>query len=209
MIKQERGDAAMTVPRIATMTQEEYDKWCWTVDLRTEFVDGQVIVMSPESVQDDNGRVYLGALLLLFVEERNLGMIFGPNYMTHLREGLRRIPDLLFVSNRHADRIEETHLQGGPDLAVEFVSRGSVRRDRHDKFGEYAKAGVQEYWIVDARKCTIDAYVLGANRRFVPLPIEDGVLRSRVLPGFWFRVEWLFQKPRPTLNFVQRQLGLI
>jgi len=29
---------------------------------------------------------------------------------------------------------------------------------------------------------------------------EGGIYRSRVLPGFWLRVEWLWQIPTPDLE---------
>ena len=42
-------------------------------------------------------------------------------------------------------------LLGPADLVVELISDNSVTRDRRDKFGEYAAAGVPEYWLFDPR----------------------------------------------------------
>ena len=48
-------------------------------------------------------------------------------------------------------------------LVVEIVSFGSETRDAVDKLGEYAKAGVPDYWIVrldDGGSSTIERYRL-------------------------------------------------
>jgi Uma2 family endonuclease len=45
-------------------------------------------------------------------------------------------------------------------LAVEVLSPGSERTDRRDKFKQYAMGGVKNYWIVDPKQCTVEAYVL-------------------------------------------------
>lgn len=34
-------------------------------------------------------------------------------------------------------------------------------------------------------------YFLNDEGRFEPAPIEEGLFRSRVLPGFWLKTEWL------------------
>ncbi len=128
--------------------------------------------------------------------------------MVRPREGLRRVPDLLFISNQRLPALKETVLQGGPDLAVEVISRGSRKRDRVEKFAEYQAAGVGEYWIIDPKTVSLDAYALGAEGRYEPLPIEDGILRSRVVAGFWIRVEWLWQRPFPSTLQVLRELGI-
>lgn len=203
----------MSLPQMAPITQEEYDRWFWTTELRTEFKDGQVIVLSPENADDERLRWFLGAVILHFVEEHELGQLYGPNLQIRPREGLRRVPDLLFIAKPNMARLTSTYLQGGPDLALEVVSSGSTRRDRVEKFAEYREAGVREYWIVDPRKRKLDVYVLERDDvgkvQYVPLPAVDGVQSSRVLPGFWIRVEWLWQDPPPRINAVQRELGLL
>jgi len=191
------------------MSEEEYDRWCMTVEDRTEFVDGKVVVHLTESIHDEDARWFLGVILRIYVEERNLGKVYGPNLQIRPRAGLRRVPDLLFISRERLPQLQETYLLGGPDLAVEIVSKDSKRRDRVQKFDEYARAGVPEYWIIDDKAHRIDAFSLNRDGRYEPIPVEDGTLRSRVVHGFWIRVEWLWQNPKPTTISVQRELGLI
>lgn len=190
-----------------TMTQEEYDVWCWTTEERTEFVDGQVIVMSPESTRDDGARGWLGSVLRYFVEDTNLGEVLGPNVQIRPIAGRRRIPDLLFVHRLNRAKVKQAYIDGAPDLAVEFISKDSVKRDREDKFAEYLTAGVREYWLIHIPTRCFEAYRLTPSG-YQPIEQVAGVLRSAVIEGFWFRPEWLWSDPMPTISSVVRELGL-
>jgi len=196
------------MPRMMTMTEVEYDAWSLLHDVRSEYVDGRVVILSPESEVDEDLRWFLGHLIGLFVERHRLGRLYGPNFQARLRTGLRRLPDLMFVSDARVASIVENHLEGGPDLAVELVSAGSEHRDRAEKFREYRAAGVGEYWLIQADARRLDAYQL-VDGGYVPVRVEDGVFRSRVLPGFWLRVEWLWRGTRPDVFDALRALGVI
>jgi Uma2 family endonuclease len=120
---------------------------------------------------------------------------------------------VFFVSSNKRDQIRERYFDGAPALAIEIVSDESASRDRVDKFEEYEDAGVREYWIIDPRprRRRADFYQLGVDGKYQPVPTLDGVYRSAVLPGFWLRVEWLWQEPLPkllpTLETIQRGEG--
>lgn len=190
------------------MTEEEYDRWCMTVEDRTEFVDGKVVFLMAESRQDEDVRWFLGKVLGTFVEERALGKIHGPNFMIRPRAGLRRVPDLQFIGRQRLPQLQKTYLTGGPDLAIEIVSDDSDERDRIDKYAEYQRAGVGEYWIIDSRLRRFDAFALQPDGRYQAIPVEEGMARSQAVPGFWIRVEWLWQDPPPRLLGVLRELGI-
>jgi Uma2 family endonuclease len=89
---------------------------------------------------------YLYELLSLFVRLFNLGkVIVAPFEMKARRGGSSREPDLLFA-RENLERLTGDRLSGPADLVVEIISEDSVRRDRDDKFREYAEAGVREYY---------------------------------------------------------------
>ena len=106
--------------------------------------------------------------------------------------GPGREPDLVFVTGEHGERILPDRLEGPADLVVEVGSRTSRRRDRVDKFREYEAAGVREYWLIEREGMRAEFFGWNADGRYEALPVEDGVFRSRVLPGFWLRIEWLW-----------------
>ncbi|MEE8586982.1 MAG: Uma2 family endonuclease, partial [Acidobacteriota bacterium] len=98
---------------------------------------------------------------------------------------------------------------GPADLAVEIVSPDSPRRDRVDKFAEYQKGGVREYWIIDPLRKTADFFRLSSQGVFESMPVRNGIMLSRVLPGLWLEVEWLWQEPLPRFMEVLRHWGLV
>lgn len=46
---------------------------------------------------------------------------------------------------------------------MEIVSPDSVARDWREKYFEYQRAGVREYWVLDPLVPTIEAYTLGKS----------------------------------------------
>jgi Uma2 family endonuclease len=119
-----------------------------------------------------------------------------------------REPDLLFVIQEHLDRLGETYLNGPADLVIEIVSPESAGRDRGDKFYEYERAGIPEYWLVDPLTKRVEFCQINAAGQYrLVLPDEAGVYCALELPGLWLRVSWLWQPPR--VLDVLRELALI
>ncbi len=80
-----------------------------------------------------------------------------------------------------------------PEIVIEVVSPGSQDRDYVEKRDEYFRFGVREYWIVDAdrREVLILRRSAGEWKARVLEPAD--VYRTRVLPGFEFACEPVFQ----------------
>lgn len=147
-------------------TEEEFDTWC-DEDTKADYIDGEVIVMSPESTSHGFEETRFGSLLELFVKKNKRGFVISTgNTQICLRAGLRRNPDIIFVEKSRAHLIHETHIDGAPDLIVKFASPKSAIRDQHEKYIEYEAAGVREYWIIDRRQQRVAVYSLGEDRRY-------------------------------------------
>jgi Uma2 family endonuclease len=118
-----------------------------------------------------------------------------------------REPDVLFVRTEHLDRVKPTYLDGPADLVIEITSPESIGRDRGDKFIEYERAGVAEYWLIDPERRRAEFYRLDAQGLYrLCEPDAQGVYRSQVVEGFWLRVEWLWQEPLPLEEEVLREI---
>ncbi|HEX8068734.1 MAG TPA: Uma2 family endonuclease [Pyrinomonadaceae bacterium] len=196
-------------PAPLRMTFEEY---LALDDERTmsEWVDGEVIFMSPVAEKHQEIMLFLAQTLGLYVQAHNLGRILLPPFAMKLAAARRgREPDLMFVSRARAHLILRTYLDGPADLAVEIVSPESIGRDRGEKFVEYEQAGIKEYWLIDPDRESAEFYELGADRRYRAAQVEpEGVYQSQVVPGFFVRVAWLWQMPAPTLAAL-RELKLL
>lgn len=197
-----------TAPR-NKMTYEEFLAWA-DEDTLAEWVDGEVAMYSPASDRHQDTVRFLTAVLSVFVETRGLGVIRPAPFQIKLGPDLPgREPDLLFVAVDHLDRLKETYLDGPADLVVEIVSPESAGRDRGDKFYEYTRGGVPEYWLIDPDMEWAEFYQLEKGRYRMAFSGKEGRYDALVLPDFWLRVEWLWQEPLPKVLDVLRELGLI
>ena len=184
---------------------DEFLAWA-DEDRLAEWVDGKVVLTSPASAQHQYLAIFLATSLSTYVTLHDLGTVLtGPFQMKLARSG--REPDVLFVAKEHLARLQPTLLQGPADLVVEIVSDESVARDRGTKFEEYREAGIPEYWLLDPRIEQAEFYLLDERGRYQRAPVdEEGVYRSRVIPGLWLRVDWLWQQPLPSPTRAQQPL---
>lgn len=181
------------------MTFEEFLTWC-DEDTWAEWVDGEVQMVSPASDRHQDLADFLTAVVRIFVEARGLGVVRSAPFLMKMGPELPgREPDLVFVSREHLGRLKATYLDGPADLVVEIVSPESRVRDRGEKFYEYETAGVREYWLIDPEREEARFYRLGERGWYEPVPPdEEGLYRSEVVPGFWLKVDWLWQEPLPS-----------
>jgi Uma2 family endonuclease len=177
------------------MTEGEFLDWC-DDDVRAEWVDGEVVIFDPAHYKHCRIVGWLLCVMGLYVEDRDLGEVLVTDYLIRLaRQRRMRLPDLLFVAKERRDLITEMYLEGPPDLIVEVVSPDSQSRDRHEKFLEYEAAGVREYWMIDFTAEEVEVHTLDGDGRYRAIPAYEGRVASTVLPGFWIKTEWLWQRP--------------
>ena len=189
------------------LTYEEFLEWA-DEDIHAEWIDGEIIVMSPASSRHQRLNIYLGTILECYVDFHQLGSVFGPPFqMKPAAELPGREPDLLFVAAANEHRIKDNHLDGPADLAVEIVSRESRTRDTIDKFNEYEAGGVAEYWILDPERQEARFYVLREGR-YVETKLSGTFFESAILKGFRLDVSTLWQKPLPSVWQTLDDLGL-
>ncbi len=199
-------DVLLTPAEPGPMSYAEFLAWA-DEDTLAEWVNGEAIMTSPASNIHQDLSGFLESLLRIFVESRQIGIVRNAPFQMKLEHG--REPDLLFVAAAHLPRLQETYLDGPADLVVEIVSPESAGRDRGEKFIEYEAGGVLEYWLLDPQRQWAEFYLLQNGRYHLAFAGAAGEYRSTVLPGFWLRTEWLWQRPLPTVLTVIRELGLI
>ncbi len=198
--------------QIRTQTQLSYAQFLerCSEDSWAEWVDGEVVVLTPASDRHQDLSGFLAVILRLYAEIRQLGAVRSAPFQMHLGEQRRgREPDLLFIAQEHLERLQPTYLEGPADLAVEIVSPESRLRDRGAKFAEYEAGGVREYWLLDPEEHRADFYLLGDDGRYDRRKTEQGRYSSSVLTGLELCLDWLWQQPLPPLLQVLKELELI
>jgi len=149
-----------------------------------ELSEGRLIISPSPTTQH---QMILGSLfstLRTHVTSNKLGMIVMSPMDVRLKKGIIRQPDIIFMSNEHLDRITNKRW-GIPDLAIEVTSPGTKKEDRKDKYAEYEKAGIKEYWIVDPFKQSVEIYTLEHGNYSLFGKWGPGeIVKSKLLDGF-------------------------
>jgi Uma2 family endonuclease len=127
------------------------------------------------------------------VAAEDLGYCFSDGVLlTNIAAGLGTEPDGLFasydaVTEGRVEFVEEDggdhclEVTGSPDAVLEVVSATSVTKDTEDLFRLYWRAGIPEYWLIDARAEHLHfAIYRHGPRGYVATRRQDGALRSRV-----------------------------
>jgi Uma2 family endonuclease len=165
------------------------------------------MVMSPANFGHTELQVWMLRLLAGYVEEHDLGIVLH-NMLVRIRKCRRfRIPDIFFVARERIGIIGDTMLREPPDMVVEIVSPDSAARDWREKYEEYEEFGIREYWVIDPDAQSFDVYALNRKGKYQRIAIEDGVIRSQVIAGFWMRAEWFAAPTRPTVKAALRRIN--
>lgn len=203
-------DSSLKARPSGPISFEEFLAWL-DEDTPAEWVDGEVVLMSPASDEHQLIKIFLVQVIGIFVESGRLGRVLdAPFVMKTMVRPSGREPDMLFVSQERLALIQPTYLDGPADLVVEIISLESIGRDRGEKFVEYEAAGVREYWLIDPLRQQAEFYQLGADQRYRAMVSgSDGIYHSMVLGGLWLKIDWLWQRPLPPVLGVLKELGVL
>jgi Uma2 family endonuclease len=164
-----------------------------------EFVGGAIIKMNPVSLRHDRLVYYIRTLVEIYFVIKPIGTIIGaPVPMRLPTSDHGREPDLQIILNENADRLGATHMEGPADICIEVVSPESVSRDHGEKFEEYEKGGVGEYWIIDPVHQEARFYRLNDKGLYEPQTLnESGDYITPTLPQFRLHVTTLWEDNLP------------
>ncbi len=147
-----------------------------------EFKDGNLEVLPIPTVSHELIVRYLFRLLSTFVDAHRLGEVFFAGMKWRPREGLIRMPDVMFVASENLHRVNERAFAHF-DLTMEVVGPDaeSYKRDYADKRIDYAEYGVREYWIVDPQEQRILVHTLENGRYRLHAEYLPGMQASSLL----------------------------
>ena len=95
-------------------------------------------------------------------------------------------------------------------MVIEVIPHESVTRDTQAKFGEYEKAGVIEYWIIDLNRRTALFYGFENEGKYKLLHnAELGKFESGEVDGLWIKTDWLWQEELPNVIDILREWDLV
>ncbi len=193
--------------QLPDVTDEMFDELV-DEDTKAELIDGVMFVHSPASMRHDEVGHFFRTLLGCFVRRRKLGSVFGPDSLVRLAPRRRFGPDMYFLSRgRLARGRRPREFNGVPELIGEVLSPSNRRHDLEVKRPVYREAGVREIWLIDPQRQQVSVD-RRRGRRYTTTTRREGRLESKVLPGFWIDVGWLWQDELPDeLDCLREILG--
>lgn len=167
-------------------------------DLKCEYLDGELIVHSPASIEHEDLTAFLLSLLREFVTARGVGRAFGSNAVMQL--GAKRLsPDVSVLLTQNRERQREGRVYGPMDLVVEVISRSTRTYDFQTKLPVYREARVPEIWLVDAERRQFEAHAL-QGEDYRSRVLGTGPWPSVALAGLVVEVDWFWRDPRPSVG---------
>ena len=181
------------------------DYLTWPDDERWEIIEGVVYDMTPApTVRHQRILGLLHVEIATALKGRTCEVLLAP-LDVRLAEGRvedREIcsvvqPDLLVVCD--PKKLDRAGAVAAPELLVEILSPSTAFKDQTAKLSLYEKHGVQEYWIINPVRDTVQVYLLGDDGLFVkPEEFRKGeTLDSRAVPALSVVLEKVFPDQDP------------
>ncbi|MFC7625903.1 Uma2 family endonuclease [Microlunatus sp. GCM10028923] len=145
------------------MSYEEW--WALPSKPKTEWVDGEVVVNSPASYPHQKASFRLTALLDASLAELQVVQEVG----VQLPNNRVRVPDISVIRRPP----EQFLVSEPPVLVVEILSPSTRGEDTVRKSGEYAGAGIEQYWILDPELRALDLYANSGSGWTPLLHLDD------------------------------------
>ena len=151
------------------------DLLSWDGDVRYELIEGEPVMMAPgpsSTHQDILGELF--AQFHAYLKGKRCKAYLSPFDVRLFEDSGDRPtdvdtvvqPDLMVVCDK--DKVDRHGVHGAPDLVIEILSPSTWRHDCLVKYNLYQRAGVQEYWIVDAEKQVVLVHTLEEGQYHAP-----------------------------------------
>ena len=173
-------------------------------EVTAHLIEGEIFIeMSPERIETHVlVKQEVNFVLTSIIKRGKLGVIYPDGlWLTNDAASLSTEPDACFATyeshrtgrvvrtSPHGEDRDEIELRGSPEWVLEVVSPYSEKKDLRRLPIAYFKAGVSEYWLVDARDEEIEFTIFVRGKKgFTPAKQVRGWIASPVF-GKKFRLE--------------------
>ena len=191
--------------RIADVTERMFDRMV-DEDTKAELIDGVMIVHSPASPEHDDVSGFIRMLLRIYVEEKKLGKVLGPDSLIRVAELRQFAPDWYFVERARVPSKLPKKYPGAAAMVGEVLSPSNREYDLDEKRALYQEEGIEEIWVIDPQeqKVLVDKK---RRRSYASTVASRGRVSSTAVPGFWIQAEWLWSDPLPPVLACYEQIA--
>jgi Uma2 family endonuclease len=173
----------------------EMDGVTENADKRFELIRGVIFEMPAPSPIHAYIANKFGRYLDEFVEEHDLGYVFGDSCSYQLSDIDELIPDASFISKARQPSLPLPEaFEIAPDLAIEVVSPSNRPREMLNKVETYLKYGTRQVWVVYPDEKIVDVYRSADDDGLLvqSVGIDDALDGDELLPGFSLAVRRVF-----------------
>ncbi len=174
-------------------------------DTNFELIDGVLIIHSPASTEHEEIFNYLTRILGFYLEEQNLGKVFGSRLVMRLSPKWNPEPDLMVILKENYKRIKKSRINGPADLVIEILSPSTRDLDLTKKVPYYLKSGVREIWIVDPLNKEFVVFQEAKEERWNE-ENSDRDIKSKVIPRLKFKPKWIWERGKYPTNWIIKEL---
>lgn len=180
------------------ISYEEYNIMNETSRQRTEYINGEVQLMSSPNVMHQMLLNKINNTFQTWFQDKPCQPFLAP-LDVHLKKKDFKDPDvvqpdLLIVCDLEKEVNEKGRYTGTPTLVVEIVSESSRSKDMVDKLNAYMLSGVKEYWIVDSKYNKIIVYEFNNHEVDRMNVFESETCKSFFFEGLTVSIENVFEK---------------
>lgn len=168
------------------VSYEEFMEIYEKSDLRMEYINGEIVLLSSPSTfhQDISGNLHV--ILRNYLKGKPCKVFYAPFDVHFFKKDFKdpdvMQPDLLIACDLESTVTEKGRYMGTPTLAIEILSPSTRSRDMVDKLNTYMLSGVKEFWIVDPKKQTILLY----GFKDFQIDTFSTYKKDEIIKSYWF-----------------------
>ena len=161
---------------------------------RYQLIEGELFISpAPNRFhQQISGNIYF--LLRSVLEKNPTGELYDAPFDLFLGEHAVFQPDILFIANDRRSILTDEGAEGAPNLVIEILSESTAHLDRQTKRKVYAAFGVDELWLVDPAKRTVEVFFLQKDaERPSAIHEQSDTFESPHFPGLRIALAEIFK----------------
>ena len=161
---------------------------------KVEFINGEIIVHSPVMKRHNTASLLLAQLMNVYSVKNQLGFVGIEKIMITLTRNDYEPDICFFKKEKSKDFTKKQTLFPAPDFVIEILSEGTKERDRGIKFKDYQAHQIEEYWIIDPDRETIEQYHFEEGQYELKLKATEGNIKSFTMAGFMIPIQSVFNE---------------
>lgn len=169
------------------VSYEEFMKIYENSELRMEYINGEIVLLSSPSTFHQVISGNLHVILRNYLKGKTCKVFYAPFDVHFFKKDLKTPdvmqPDLLIACDLENTVTEKGRYMGTPTLVVEILSRSTRSKDMVDKLNTYMLSGVKEFWVIDPKNKSVLLY----GFKDCEIDFHSVSKNNDIVTSYWFK----------------------